>query len=224
MIDLLGGESHKNQISFYAASKEATAIRNGTIETTVKTKKVDRTVKNFINSFGIGILPWIIKAFILVPLIENGTIKIIFYLLPAAFYGMLTIYNIIYLRCHEGKAFLMNHAAEHMVFAAYNKLKRIPTIEEASQFSRISSLCGSTIKPAFITIQLIAFAIFVYSGMVIPEIILYFIALFFHSVFPFNILGRFTQLFLTCKPKDSNIELAIAALSSLEKEIINSSL
>ena len=47
--------------------------------------------------------------------------------------------------------------------------------------------------------------------------LLFLIPLFFSSIFPFNLIGKLGQFFTTAKPEDSNIELAIAALSALEK-------
>lgn len=38
------------------------------------------------------------------------------------------------------------HAANHMVFNAYNKLNRIPTVEEAKHFSKYTEKCSCVIK------------------------------------------------------------------------------
>lgn len=103
-----------------------------------------------------------------------------------------------------------------MVLSAYNKLKRIPTIEEAQKFSRINRSCGITIYSAFITAQLIGFIVYIKTGFLISEIILFLVPLFFSAFFPFNLIGKFAQFFTTSKPERHNLELAIAALSALE--------
>ena len=111
---------------------------------------------------------------------------------------------------------MKNHGAEHKVIRAYMKLKRIPTLEEAKKFSRISKSCGVTIYSAFFTTQIIGFIVFVTKGYAIPEILLFIIPILFQSVFPFNLLGKIAQFFTTREPEDENIELAIAAITALE--------
>ncbi len=112
---------------------------------------------------------------------------------------------------------LRNHGAEHKVFSAYKKLGRIPTVEEANHFSRINKACGVTIYSAFITAQLIGFIVYIHTSYIIPEILLFLIPLFFQTIFPFNFIGKLAQFFTTSKPQKRNIELAIAALSALER-------
>lgn len=43
----------------------------------------------------------------------------------------------------RGKSLARYHAAEHMVIRAYEKYRRIPTIEEVNNTSRFSRSCGS---------------------------------------------------------------------------------
>jgi len=41
---------------------------------------------------------------------------------------------------------------------------------------------------------------------------------FLHRYFPFNLIGLLIQFITTKKPNDSNIELAIVAISTLENQ------
>lgn len=141
----------------------------------------------------------------------------IYYLISIFLYIMLVIFNIIYLRIKGGKEVLKNHAAEHMVFSAYNKLKRVPTIEETRNFSRISKSCGITIYSALIATQIIGFFVYINTGYMISELVLFISSMLVKTMFPFNLLGELAQLFTTSKPEDKNIELAIEAVSMLEK-------
>ena len=101
-----------------------------------------------------------------------------------------------------------------MIINAYNHLKSIPTIEETKNFSRFSFLCGSNVAPSLIVAQLIGYSVFIYTGYIIPEILLFIIPHLFPGIF---LVGFFVQLFTTQKPRDENIELAIAAILELER-------
>jgi uncharacterized protein YqhQ len=115
------------------------------------------------------------------------------------------------------KEIIRNHGAEHMVFNAYKKLKRIPTIQEATSFSRISRFCGTNYYSAFIFTHLISLVTFIFLNYHIPEMILFFIAIFSKSLLPTCIFGLLAQYFNTSKPEKENLELAIAALTELER-------
>lgn len=216
MLNISGGKSEKNRISFYTKSFQATAIRkeNGEIYCECG-KKETKNLKQKITFLCIIGIILLIKSKVLIPLIENNTIDIIWYFVPMFFYIALTIFSIICIRVTGGKELLRNHAAEHMTVSAYNKLKRIPTVREVKKFSRINRCCGISIYSALITGQIISFIIFFYADFKISEILLLLISLFFATIFPFNVLGKFGQLFTTSKPNKENIELAIAALKSL---------
>ena len=226
MIKLSNGKSDKDRISFYTSDNCATAIRHPNGEITIEFEKENVYAREVIRAiFRIFGIPLIIKAFVILPLIESNKIGIVWYLIPTFLYVIYANREIINLRKSGGIECLRNHGAEHKVYAAYNSLKRIPTVEETKRFSRISRLCGVTIYSAFITTQLIGFIVYVQKGFIIPEIILFIIPIFCHPFFPFNFLGKIAQFFTTSEPEKSNIELAIAALSALErKEILLNSL
>lgn len=217
MIKLSSGRSEKDRISFYTYDNGATAIRNDDGEITIELgkKHISLTKATFI-IFGFLFALSIIKVYILIPLIKNATIGLLWYLVPTSFYLFLSIFAIITVRKTGGIELLKNHGAEHMVYSAYKKLKRIPTIEETKEFSRICPVCGINVFSSIITSQLIGFIVFATTDYKISEILLFLIPLFFSSIFPFNLIGKLGQFFTTAKPEDHNIELAIAALSVLE--------
>lgn len=217
MLKLSSGKSEKDRISFYTSENGATAIRgeDGTIDIKLGKENVDLAKALTVIFVIFGTLS-LIKAYIIMPLIKNATIAVGWYFIPTAVYVFLTIVSIIVVRKTGGKELLKNHGAEHMVFTAYKKLKRVPTIEEAKRFSRINKACGVTIYSAFITAQIIGFVVYIKTGFVISELILFMVPLLFQTVFPLNLLGKLAQFFTTTKPEDKNIELAIAAVSALE--------
>lgn len=230
MMKLLRGRSGRDRISFMTSDRKISAIRkeNGTIEFAENEDEATRDWSGMI-----WILLCIMKVYIIIPLIQKGILGMAWYLLPALFLFILMIVSITKLKSEIGEEGLRNHGAEHKVFTAYRKLKRIPTIEEARKYSRISRYCGITILSTAIIAQLIGFALYACVGYRISELLLYFGTFFFHSTFPFNGIGILDQIFTTRKPKDENIELAIAALSELKRreerkewisEIVNTAL
>ncbi len=216
MLKQTSGRSLEDRITFYYFDIGMTAIRQPTGEITTELTKVNLTMKSigYVLMFFLGIA--LVKSFVLMPLIKNGTIGIVWYFIPIMIYLALSFYSIYIVRKKYSKELLKNHGAEHKVHKAYNKLKRVPTIEEANKFSRIERACGITIYSAFIISQLIGFIVYVSTGFVIPEILLFIIPIAFNSYIPFNLLGMLAQFLTTSEPDRDNIELAIAALSALE--------
>lgn len=218
MLKLISGYSEKDRIIFSTRKSTMTAIRreDGTIGIEFGQKRTPLTNVEIIFGIIFYTIP-LAKAFIVNPLIKSAMIGSIYYLISIFLYLMLVIFNIIYLRIKGGKEVLKNHAAEHMVFSAYNKLKRVPTIEETRNFSRISKSCGITIYSALIATQIIGFFVYINTGYMISELVLFISSMLVKTMFPFNLLGELAQLFTTSKPEDKNIELAIEAVSMLEK-------
>lgn len=217
MLKISGGQSDKDRISIYTIDDAATAIRNKNGEITIEYVKENVSLTKAIAVL-IGIFATfsLVKAFVLIPLIKTNIIGTVWYLIPAFFYSFLAVKSIIALRKRYGQEFLKNHGAEHKVVTAYEKLGRIPTVEQANQFSRIHRCCGVTIFSAFITSQIIGFIVYIQTSYIIPEIILFLMPLVFQKIFPFNFIGKLAQFFTTSIPERRNIELAIAALSALE--------
>lgn len=218
MLEISTGRSQKDRITFYLDNSSATAIRNedGTISIDYTEEKlpIRKALIFMLSFFGIFLL---LKAFILMPIIESSPDLIFLYFIPTIAFLILLTYAIILSRYKDGKEILKNHAAEHMVFSAYNKLKRVPTLEEAKKFSRISPVCGVTIYSGFITCQLIGFVVYILTDFVIPEIVLFIVPMLFSNYAPFNLLGKLAQFFTTSKANDANIELAISAITALEE-------
>lgn len=112
------------------------------------------------------------------------------------------------------------HAAEHMAINAYEKLGRIPTIEELKKASRFSNLCGSvskTINGLYFLVSSITIAIFArYSIWIyIPICILVCACL---SIKKINVLYlKYFQILFTKKPTDRELKLALVALENFEK-------
>lgn len=221
MLKIISGRSEKNRITFSTKDSCATAIRKENGEIDFEFKKEDTTFSKALFELLIILgVPSLLKAFVLVPLIESNTISVGWYLTSLAFYSLLAVLCVIVVS-KGPEELLKNHGAEHKVFSAYNKLKRIPTVEEAQKFSRIHKSCGVTIYSAFITSQLIGFIVYINTGFKISEIVLLLVPLIFSSFFPFNIIGKLAQFFTTSNPKRHNIELAIAAISALEEHESN---
>lgn len=219
MIELSGGKSEKNRISFFTNNNGATATidEEGKISVTLGNEQEASTlmgIKLITRIFGTLSLS---KALIIIPLIQRGLIAKIFYLFPMFFFTLFTIICVFLVRILYGTETAKNHGAEHMAAAAYTKLKRIPTIDEIKKYSRINKHCGITIFSAFITANLIGFLVYIYTGYIIPEILIYLAPSILRSFFPFYLIGNLLQFFTTSKPDDINLELAITALTELEK-------
>lgn len=216
MIKLSGGKSLNNRISFFTSHCCAAAIRNNQNEISIEyrydaSNTTFQSLTKLIKLFGIISL---IKAFIILPLIENNVICKAYYLVPMFFYILLLIFSILAIR-YSDKELLKNHGAEHMVASAYNKLKRIPTIDETKKFSRINKNCGISFFSSVIIANLIGFIIYICTDYIVPEILIFLVPFMFRSIFPFYLLGNLLQFFTTSKPDDENIHLAIAALTAV---------
>lgn len=223
-------QSNKNWIYFKSSNNiRSTALRtpSGDIELRVEREDEiqEEIIKNlkvvdflkFFYGLILGFAMPIVKGYFLVPKIRDNVIDVKFYLLPVLIYTFLQVINVLFFMIKEGNVCRKNHGAEHKVFNAYRKLKRVPTIKEAQQFSRICKTCGGTIPSAMIVGQIIGFIVYVNFGIVISEKLLYIVSLFLHGFFPFNIFGKLLQFLTTAKPDDSNVDLAIAALEALDE-------
>lgn len=223
MLKLSSGKSDVDRITFYDSKYGATAIRKDDGEIKIEYETNNVTISQILIVFGLFLGISLFKAFAIMPFIDNQSNMVYLYLIPAVIYFLLMLAVIKGMR-EKGNEILRNHGAEHMVFSAYKKLKRIPTIEETKKFSRINKNCGIWIFSAFITAQLIGFGAYKFANYQIPEWILYVVPLLIGSYFPFNVMGKIAQFWTTSKPNDQNIELAISALCALEKRNLISDL
>lgn len=112
------------------------------------------------------------------------------------------------------------HSAEHMILNAYNKLERVPSLEEIKTFSRFSEYCGSrtiiSIIIGYISISLaIAFSdkIHIIAGLLICIISIILSKKMLEKDFV-----KVEQILLTEPPTDLELEVAIKGLDTLLKE------
>ena len=103
-----------------------------------------------------------------------------------------------------------------MVYKAYKKLKRVPTIDEATKFSRFSNNCGIMTYSALLVGEILSYVLYIFLDITIPQLMIFFLAPCIARIFPFNVPGFIAQIFTTKKAKKENIQLAIIALRALE--------
>ena len=110
------------------------------------------------------------------------------------------------------------HSAEHMSVEAYNSLKRVPTIDEVKKCSRFSVNCGSF--PGFQkSFNYFILSLFIASGGFL-NLMIYIITCIFVIVLLYVVgrykLVKYLQVFLTNKPTDEELNVAIEGLRELE--------
>lgn len=111
------------------------------------------------------------------------------------------------------------HAAEHMALNAYRKLQRIPTLEEIRHFSRFSQTCGSmelfrnTLSYFLVSICM------AYMNVLNPIVYILLIIACPLLVFCLDKVGllKLLQVFLTSKPTDLELQVAIKGLEEFER-------
>ncbi len=110
------------------------------------------------------------------------------------------------------------HAAEHMVINAYRKLKRIPTFEEVKKSSRFSTKCGSrTIINNIVMYSLVCLAmVFVAKWNFILYLLVIVLIPIFRMLADKKGWLKFLQVFITEKPSDAEIKLAIEGIKNYE--------
>lgn len=212
MFTLSSARSEKDRISFFSKNIGITAMRDEKGD--IIFMKSEEDLKGIVFFIIFAIICTSIKRCIIIPLIEKEILNTNWYMISLVIYFIFTIISVIVIRS-EGEELRKNHGAEHMVCSAYRKLKKVPSLKETKRFSRISKSCGVSLYSAAITAEIIGFIVFKYIGYQIPEIILLSIPIFLKKFFPFNLIGKFIQLFTTAKPDNSNIILALSALNEL---------
>lgn len=111
------------------------------------------------------------------------------------------------------------HAAEHMVINSYEKLKRIPTFEEVKKASRFSKTCGSRLLINKVVIYLlVSLSMAFVADWNIYLYLLLCVLIPITGIFADkNGWLRFLQVFVTAKPSDEHIELAIEGIKRYEE-------
>ncbi len=222
MVRVTSARSDNDKIMFSDSEFESTATRmtNGEIETVCEKKK-EVTFPVAITVLVVTIILWVIDIKLTIPFLSNSVSRVyIFYSIITVIFAMLMFVAIKELCKAKNANLLKNHGAEHMVFTAYRKLKRIPTVSEAKKFSRINSHCGINLFSSIIVAQLLAIFVYLCTGYIISEMLMLTIAPIFASFFPFNFIGNIAQFWTTSEPSDSNINLAISALKGLEDKVL----
>lgn len=110
------------------------------------------------------------------------------------------------------------HAAEHMAINAYNRLQRIPSLDEIKKSSRFAKYCSSQ---EYLIVQLGIFLILLsviicYSCNIITYLLVTFgLAIFLLIIRKFKCF-HFLQIFFVSKPTDKELTLALECLKQFE--------
>ena len=111
------------------------------------------------------------------------------------------------------------HAAEHMAVNAYNTLQRVPTMDELREFSRFSSSCGSKSMTKEILYSTINAILISTTGRI--SFWLYLVCVIIWLLIYFHLCKtsgyRFLQIFITNKPTDVELNVALQGLKELDK-------
>lgn len=141
-----------------------------------------------------------------------------------ALYFSLTISNLFFneLKCifeiksKNGKRYSLGkyHSAEHMAIAAYKSMQKIPTIEEAKQFSRFSKACGSNeVINKTLFFLLLSIELALGDVLIFPyDILLMIITTILIIVAGEKKWLRFLQVCYTNIPSDDELEVAIEGI------------
>lgn len=103
------------------------------------------------------------------------------------------------------------HSAEHMVINAYEKLNRVPSLDEIHEYSRFNNGCGTN----FITLLILLF-ILGFAHSFIPVSLYFVISYLVSSVIALILLQcgflNFLQYFTTSTPTDTELLVAISGM------------
>ena len=219
MINLTSGRSRADSITFYTPKSEVTATRMENGKISIKREQRLSYMKDFSNfTYILGTIILCLVSLLEIPtliaLFKKLNFLNIWYLSIITIYAVWLIY--VTIAAHSSRPTIENHAAEHMVYTAYKKLKRIPTFDEATKFSRFSNNCGIMTYSALLTGAIFSYVLYIFLDITIPQLMILFLAPCLARVFPFNLPGFIAQIFTTKKAKKENIEPAIMALHALE--------
>ena len=217
--DIKEARSMHNGISFVSQKCEgciATAIidENGKITTEWVNKSVhDKYSKP--TYYVSVIITFIIIAFSF----NSVMIKLIreYLALKTVIALLILIAGLIYFYSKDRRVFRF-HSAEHMAINAYNKLKRVPTLEEIKKYSRFCNQCGTNhmFRELIVPISMIITTYNVTD--IYRPLALFVLLLGFYIIQKIGFFNVF-QLITTRKATDEECMVAIAALELLiEKE------
>lgn len=211
-LHISGGFSFKNSITLTADrefSVKAIREKDGSITISEKKNGLFKDVKDSLMgavcTFGLMREIWV---FIGEPTwaYHIPTIILILYLLLALGYA--------YLFCSE---ICMYHGAEHKVIEWYNKNGTIPNMEELQKVSRISPHCGTNLLVTIVIFQLLSSVCMICFNVHITELITVVLPFYVNHRRLFTFLGGLAQYLTTKEPRREHLEVAIAALKSVQK-------
>lgn len=111
----------------------------------------------------------------------------------------------------KDKNWLKFHSAEHMVLNAYRELKRVPSIDEISTYSRFSNSCGTNATTQMVVTFMLMFVatfisnpLYMMLGMLFSNIIV--------LIFLQCGLLNFMQILTTQKPTEQELLVAIEGM------------
>lgn len=112
------------------------------------------------------------------------------------------------------------HSAEHMIINAYQKLQRLPTLEELKTFSRFSDKCGSRIAISRIIEHIPISLLIAFSDKInfILYILIFIIIVKMGEKMENTDFIKVEQVLVTEPPTDLELEVAIKGLQTLLKE------
>ncbi|MEG2712369.1 MAG: DUF1385 domain-containing protein [Clostridia bacterium] len=208
-MKIFRGSSDKTSISFTSGNISARAMQEGG---KIKTKIILDTELKRNKKVGKVIIFAVISAIVNI-LVGYLNVKTTYQIIPLIL--PLSIYTLQTAHIYTLKQLRQNHAAEHMVIAAYNRYGYIPCKEEILKEKQMSKYCGqNNVFGIYIMLKIISTVTCIKFGIIIPEtIILAFSFLpIMLNIFPLNIFNIISQKASLLKPSKQSIDLALEAL------------
>lgn len=107
------------------------------------------------------------------------------------------------------------HGAEHTIINAFEKYKRVPTIEELRRTSPYSPMCGSS-SVVFCSITIFLLGLYCkYSSEVLDKISY---VMIINIILYLSYSYKYIQIFMIKKPTEDKLNLALLALEELVKQ------
>lgn len=182
-----------------------------------KSEKLSKFKRLLLASLAISPLFLALKHFLNIEAEPIYNLRILFIGIPTIFLSCFM------LLCHivrkTDERLFRFHSAEHMVINAYEKLNRVPSLDEIREYSRFNNVCGTNAITLLILLFILAF---VHSFIPVS---LYFLISFLASYVIILILLEcgflnFLQYFTTSTPTDTELLVAISGMNMwFENEI-----
>lgn len=211
-LKLSGGSSSTNSVSFFLkkSDKGIEAVRQE--DGTIVTKEVDSVeqLKTMMKLLKVIFICSLFREFSFLLNLPSW-----FYHVPTLIWMGLFLIGILFALAN--REIRMYHGAEHKVAHWYSKKNVGNDIESIKRCSRIHAYCGTNLLATIVTFQLASSICLNLFSFHIPEIITAILPLYVYNIFPFNLLGMFTQIITTANPTAKHIKVAVQALSTLIK-------